>query len=520
MARVVAATEQLRVAEAALAAGRFPEAIDLLRKTVRLDRDSPRPQLMLAYALWQSGEREQAILALRRLIERSPANPDAWFNLGNFYRAERRMDEAVAAFKRAGELQPANAAAQINAAYALVHAARFEEAEAAVRASLQRFPSEPDLLVNLAQIQRATHRLREALATLERCAELAPRHAGYRVTRGLARLELGEVPAALAELDAIISEQPELPDAHMARAQLLLAQRQYVAGWRDYLWRRERASWLAAEGRPFTTATASLEELRGRPVVLCAEQGLGDIIFFLRFAPIVEQAAASVHLEVEPRLRAILPVRWACAAPANAVRMLVGDLALIAGGAPVPSLGLAPEAARVAMARARLAQCGPPPYLGITWQGGIRWQDMPEPGSKLFKRVPPEALGNALASCGATLISVQRGAMAHDLAALAGAARRPVHDFSDVNENLPDAIAVLSLLVDYVAVSNTNVHFNDSLRKRTRVLVTQPAEWRWCLEGERSPWLTLAILYRQGNDGAWDGALARLKEDLREDVLR
>jgi len=514
LARLAAAAEQLRIAEAALAAGRFPEAAEALRKTVRLDRDSPRPQLMLAYALWQSGEREQAIGALRRLIQRAPANGDAWFNLGNFYRIEHRTDEALAAFKRAADLQPGNVAAHINVTHALVHAARFDEAEDAVRSSLKRFPSEPDLLVNLAQVQRATHRSSEALATLEHCVELAPRHAGYRVTRALARLELGEVQAALTELDGVISEQPELPDAHMARAQLFLARRQYAAGWRDYLWRRERASWLAAEGRPFTSGAPTLEELVGRPVVLCGEQGLGDILFFLRFAPVVERVAASVHLEVEPRLRVILPVRWASPAPANAARVLVGDLTLLAGGAPVPSLGLSPEAARVATARARLAQCGPPPYVGITWQGGIRWQDMPEPGAKLFKRVPPEAFGNALVACRATLISVQRGALPHDLAALARAAGRAVHDFSDVNDSLPDALAVLSLLDDYVAVSNTNVHFNDSLGKRTRVLVTQPAEWRWCLEGERSPWLGHAILYRQAKDGAWDSALARLQADV------
>jgi tetratricopeptide (TPR) repeat protein len=514
LARTAAAAEQLRIAEEALAARRFLDAAEILRKLVRLDRDSPRPQLMLAYALWQAQQRNEAIQALRRLIERFPANADAWFNLGNFYRAERQLDEAVAAFKRAGELQPANAAAHINAAYALVQAARFEEAEAAVLSSLQRFPAEPDLLVNLAQIQRATNRLREALATLERCVELAPRHAGYRVTRALVRLELSEEQAALAELDGVIGEHPEMPDAHLARAQLLLARRQYAAGWRDYLWRHERSRWLAAEGTPFTTATASLEELRDRPVVLCAEQGLGDIVFFLRFAPFVERVATSVHLEVEPRLRSILPRRWASPTPANAARVLVGDLALVVGGDPVPSLGLSPEPDRVDTARQRLAQCGPPPYLGITWQGGIRWQDMPEPGSKLFKRVPPQALGEALASCRATLISVQRGAMAQDLAALAEAAGRPVHDFSDVNEDLPAALALLSLLDDYVAVSNTNVHLNDGLGKRTRVMVTTPAEWRWCLEGERSPWFAHAALYRQEIDGTWGRALARLQQDL------
>src|SRR5262249_37846712 len=469
---------------------------------------------MLGYALWRAGQRAEAIQTLQRLTEVLPGNADAWFNLGNFYRAERRLDDAVAAFSRAAPLRSDNAEPWINLGYVLAQQGNFAEAERQLREAITRFPREPDLLVNLAQVQRATHRSSEALATLERCVQLAPRHTGYRVTRALARLELGEVQAAHAELDQLIREHPALPDAHMARAHLLLAQRQYAAGWRDYLWRRERASWLTAEGRPFTTAVASLEELRGRPVVLCAEQGLGDIIFFLRFASVVERVATSVPLEAEPRLREILPVRWASPAPANAARVLVGDLALIAGGAPVPSLGLSPEAARVATARSRLAQCGPPPYLAITWQAGVRWQDMTAPGAGLFKRVPPNALGKVLARTHATLISLQRGSLPQDLADLATAVGRSVHDFSDVNEDLPAAVAVLSLLDDYVAVSNTNVHLSDALGKRTRVLVTTPAEWPWCLQGARSPWFAHATLYRQSGDGAWDSALARLQADL------
>jgi hypothetical protein len=132
----------------------------------------------------------------------------------------------------------------------------------------------------------------------------------------------------------------------------------------------------------------------------------------------------------------------------------------------------------------------------------------------LFKRVPPAALGQALRRARGTLISVQRGALNGDLAQLAAAVQRKVHDFSDVNGDLPAALAVLSLLDDYVAVSNTNVHLNDALGRRSRVLVTTPAEWRWCIEGERSPWLTHARLYRQALEGAWHGALARLEEDL------
>jgi tetratricopeptide (TPR) repeat protein len=514
LARNAAAAEQLSIAEDALAAGRFLDAAEVLRKAIKLDRESPRPQLMLAYALWHAGQRDDAIRVLRRLIQRSPANADAWFNLGNFYRGERRLEEAGAAFRRAAQLRPDNAAAHVNLAHVLAQEARFDEAEAALRASLQSFPAEADLLVNLAQIQRATRRWRDAAATLERCLALAPQHPGYRVTRALVHLDAGETQEALAALDAIIRDHPDLPDAHFARAQLLLGQREYAEGWREYLWRPPRARWLAAQGQPFSATAPALDAVRGKSVALCGEQGLGDVLFFLRFAPLVERVAASLHVEVDARLKGILPPGWLSPSPPNAVRILLGDLPSIGGSDPVPSLRLSPDAARVAEARQRLAECGPPPYLGLTWQGGVPWEDMGQPGAGLFKRVPPAALGQALRRARGTLISVQRGALNGDLAQLAAAVQRKVHDFSDVNGDLPAALAVLSLLDDYVAVSNTNVHLNDALGRRSRVLVTTPAEWRWCIEGERSPWLTHARLYRQALEGAWHGALARLEEDL------
>lgn len=516
MTRATAGADKLRLAEVALASGRFAEAIALLRTATRLDRDSPRPGLMLAYALSLSGEAEEAIQVVRRVIQRSPANGDAWFNLGNLYRAARRFDEALHAFKRAALLQPDNAGAHINLGYVLVQLGKFAEAEEKLRWSLQRFPAEPDLLANLAQIQRATYRLNDALASLDRCVAMAPGHAGYRVTRAMVLRDLGRKDQALTELDSLIADHPHFPDAHSARAQVHLSRGEYAAAWADFLWRPERARWLLAQGKPANTPPLTLGDLRGRPVVLCGEQGLGDVIFFLRFAPLVAEVASSVHLSVNPRLLSILPKRWCLPAGPDAVSILVGDLGAIFGSKPVPSLQLAPDPELRERVLERLSRCGPRPYLGVTWQGGFRWEDMPEPGSRLFKRVPPSELGQALSVTRGTLISLQRGSMPEDLKALSSAAGRQVHDFSEVNENLAEALALLSAIDDYVAVSNTNVHFNDAIGKRTRVLVTHPAEWRWSMEGDRSPWLTGALLYRQDMHGSWRAALARLQEDLTE----
>jgi hypothetical protein len=79
---------------------------------------------------------------------------------------------------------------------------------------------------------------------------------------------------------------------------------------------------------------------------------------------------------------------------------------------------------------------------------------------------------------------------------------------------LPDALALLAGLDEYVAVSNTNVHLNEAIGRGTRVLVTHPSEWRWTRDDPRSPWFPQAIAYRQAQDGSWANALLALQKDL------
>lgn len=509
------AAEQIRLAEDALAAGRFKEAVNALRKALPLDRESPRPRLMLGYALWRSGQRAEAIQTLQQLVEMAPDNADAWFNLGNFYRTERRFDDAVAAFRRAVPLRRDNAEPWINLGYVLAQQGHFAEAQRELGEAIARFPREPDLLVNLAQVQRATRHWNDALATLDRCLALAPHHNGYRITRSIALDESGQPDRALAELSALLDSAPAIAEARFARAQMRLSRRDW-GGWEDYLWRPDRLRWLAKQGMRPTQPAATRAEVAGRDVVLVGEQGLGDVVFFLRFAKLLEPAARSVRAEVDSRLEPILPREWTSSPEGSAVpiRILLGDLPAMFQQGPLPSLELAADAGRSAELKARLSSCGPAPYIGVSWQAGVPWTDMSAPGAGIFKRVPPADLGRTLRAIPGTLISLQRAAPAGDVEALSAAAERPVQDFSWVNENLPDALALLAGLHDYVAVSNTNVHLNEAIGRSTRVLVTHPSEWRWTRDDERSPWFRHAVAYRQAQDGSWATALHALRKDL------
>ena len=75
-------------------------------------------------------------------------------------------------------------------------------------------------------------------------------------------------------------------------------------------------------------------------------------------------------------------------------------------------------------------------------------------------------------------------------------------------------LALLSLMDEYVTVSNTNVHLRAETGRTSRILVPNPPEYRWMAEGEESPWFPGCKGYRQKVGGEWEEVLAMLAEDL------
>jgi len=176
-----------------------------------------------------------------------------------------------------------------------------------------------------------------------------------------------------------------------------------------------------------------------------------------------------------------------------------------------PPLRLPPLSARVAALRARLEQLGRGPYLGLTWRAGPRIR-VEERG--LVKRIDGALLGTALGQWPGQLLALQRSPEAGEIGQLAHALGRPLHDFSALNDDLEDMLALLALLDEYVGVSNTNMHLRAAAGRPARVLVPHPPEWRWMTSGSRSPWFPEFTVYRESRQSGWTAALAALARDL------
>jgi hypothetical protein len=354
-----------------------------------------------------------------------------------------------------------------------------------------------------------------ALADYARALQLAPGHAQIHYNLGhLHHKSTGDLGLAIACYRDAIRLDPRYATAHHNLSHALYLEGELEEAWTESRWRPKRERYerhLAQTSRRY--ALPAPGELPGARIIVMSEQGLGDALFYLRFAPALRELGARLDFAGLPRIHAILGrtglfERIAADAAEldlpGAFHVLAGDLALVAqqarpGLVLAPPLKLAPEASRADSMNAKLRSLGPPPYTTVAWRSG---QVQTGPRETLAKNLPLEVLASALRATRGTLVSVQRDPHADETKALATLVGRTVHDLSAVNADLEDCLALMAASDDYVGVSSTLVHLRASAGGPARIFVPFPWEWRWMAAGD-SPWFPGMKVIRQKAGGSW-----------------
>ena len=506
----------LRSALAALASG--DEAAErLFRQVTARDPLNAEAWHVLATIACRAGRAEEGLSLAERAHGLSRRDPQYLNTLGIASAELGRLDEAVQWLRRALKQRPDYVDAHYNLGKALAKRGELDEAERELRRAAALAPQRLDVASNLGCVLlERPGGANEASALFERLARAAPDNEQYAMNLGNALWATQGADAAGAHYERFLERHREAALVHYVLALNLLARGRFADGWRQYDWRRRLAGMRLAE----RGVDALAADLSGRRVLLRREQGLGDELFFLRFVPELRRRGAKVAFDCSPKLAPLLAGNAQLEPLADAdLTMPVGDLPLLLGsGDTPPPFPLAPDARRLATWRERLAAAGPPPYVGVTWRAGTALPRQAEFARRdvdaLRKEVPLAPLAEALAGVRATLVLLQRQPGPGEAAEFSRRTRGPSCDLTALNEDLADMAAVLALMDDYVAVSNTNVHLRASCGRSSRVLVPFPPEFRWMERGDDSPWFLEHRLYRQNADRSWSTALTSLAGDL------
>src|SRR5262249_33673634 len=117
---------------------------------------------------------------------------------------------------------------------------------------------------------------------------------------------LNRYDEALADLSRALTLKPDYADAHLNEALVRFCLGDLAAAWPKYEWRWKCPYWPEKRRDFRRPLWLGQEPLVGKAILLHAEQGLGDTLHFVRYAPLIAAQGAKVFLEVQPALKALV----------------------------------------------------------------------------------------------------------------------------------------------------------------------------------------------------------------------
>ena len=500
--------------------GRFEEALASYDKAIAGRAGSPVVYYNRGVALSQLTRLDEALESFDRTIALRPDYVAAHVKRGTVMLELRRHEDALASLDRAIVLKPDHAEAFYNRGLILQEQGRPVDAIASYDRAIAVKAEFAEAFNNRGNALKDLQRFEEALADYDRAIAASPDFTAAHYNRGIALLELKRPDEALASYDHAIALKPDYAEAQFSRGLCRLAMG-HAAGWNDFehRWRIKNHPALdAAADAPIWSG----EDLSGRSILVCAEQGLGDAIHFSRYVPRLAEAGASVSLLAPDRLHGILSalpgkIRLISGVAANdrfdfrcALMSLPSLLRADLTNIPLSIPYLAVDPNRATEWRQRI---GPHGFrVGISWQGA-RWHE----GAEIVGRSIPLIEFRPLSQIpGVRLISLQKNLGVEQIAQLP--AGMTVETLGDDFDAGPDAFAdtvALAEHLDLIITCDTSIaHVAGARGRPTWIALKYVPEWRWMLEGSRSPWYPTVRLFRQQVRGDWSAVFREMAAEL------
>ncbi|MDD9878749.1 MAG: tetratricopeptide repeat protein [Magnetovibrio sp.] len=506
------AAEAFKAAAAEHKAGRLEAAVREYRRALARDPAHLGALNNLAAALADLGRGAEAADAYAAALPHHPSVAAIHANLGNLSRQLGEFPDAAGHYERALALDPAMAEVRYALGVLLRRLGRPDPAREHLARAAAGLPGDARPGTALALLALDGGDTATAEARISEALEADAGDADAWNVLGVTAKATTDLDTAAQAFDRALAIQPDHAEARTNRGSLRLLGGDWAGGWADYRW-RWRGAGRAAPGAGYGRPLWDGAEVPGGTVLLVGEQGFGDTLQFVRYAPMVKARAARVVLECRPELASLLagaPGVDAIAAPGSAppdidaYRPLL-DLPGLFGTGPES----VPAAAGYLSAPApRPLDAAPDAAVGLVWAGS------PGHENDRNRSIGLRALAPLLGVPGVRFFSLQTGPAADQLAALDGAGR--VTDLGRGLGDFADTAASLAGLDLVISVDTATAHLAGAMGRPTWLLVPKVPDWRWGLGGGTTPWYQSLTLFRQTDAGDWRGPVAALAEALRK----
>ena len=418
----------------------------------------------------------------RTILKSNRRHFDATCLLGAILLQRNEIEAAAERFQRAIKFATPDiptqnmAEAHGNYGVALANLGRLEEAVESLKRAIGLAPNLVSAQTNLVSAFHKLGLFADALALADQMIAAHPTSASAHYARGRALDRLHRFEAALLSFNQAIALKPNYHEAYYGRSLCRLMLGNFRQGWDDGEHRWHCPGFSANHDPAFAPSSLMREALKGKRILVAAEQGAGDEIMFASMIPDLQRDARSVSLECDRRfiglfgrsfegvnlVARISPPIWKGAefdyvVPAQSLGHLYRDAA-----ADFPnrvSFLMASDMITDSWKR-RLSGLGDGMKIGISWQGGADHTRRRE------RSMPLEMLARNLTIENACLVSLQYGQTRQEIEEVNQSLAKPVIRFESSQIDDFDQLAGLVSALDVViTVDNTMAQLCGALGK-------------------------------------------------------
>jgi tetratricopeptide (TPR) repeat protein len=526
--------------------GQLGAAVNSYGKALAIKPDYAEVHSNLADTLHEFGQLEAAIRSYKMALAIKPNYAEAHYSLGNTFKGIGQPEAAVKCYEKALAIKSNYAEAHSNLGVTLQELGQLDAAVKSYEKALAIKPDYADAHYNLGVTLQELGQLDAAVKSYGKALAIKPDYADAHYNLGVTLQELDLLDAAVKSYEQALAIKPDYTEAHsnlgithrdlghlgtaincykkalaispdhaVAKWNLSLSQLvtgNFKEGWKNYESRLKKKDFK--QERHYSQPLWGSSSLVGKTLFLYPEQGIGDMIQFIRYVKVLSTKTTKIIVECPKSLHQLFST-----IPEINVLVTKGD-ALPHFDYHVPLLSL-PKILKTTIKTIPVDI----PYLFLEKNNerpvntqpralniGIVWAGNSAHNNDKNRSVDLSFFSAIMNIHNTQFYSLQVGDRRDDL---------NQEDFAshiiDAGKHLghyAETATVINQLNLIITVDTSVAHLAGAMGKPVWVLLPFASDWRWLLERYDSPWYPTMRLFRQQSRGDWESVFNEVHKAL------
>jgi len=482
----------------------------ILKQLMRIDPEHSSGLQLLGLAKHRLGKNTEAIEIFQTALELDPDNADNYNNIGLAYGALGNHERAIENIKKAVELKPDH--------YLFLN--------------------------NLALQHRLINKYDLAVSYLEKALEICPNSAQMWTNLGGLYGEMKQIQKSLDCFNEAIESDPCYSAAHVDAAFAYHLLGNWEEGFDSYEWRFEYFEQMRFYKKAYNQSKRwnGIDSLKGKTILVYAEQGLGDCLHFIRFIPELKAKGCKVIVHCPLSLDAL--VRRCEGVDDTSNRDIVNET-----GEEFPPYDYQCCTMSLPHLLRSYNYSGKPyikpvtnnfkkfvndEYGEDTLKIGIAWAGSPAHPHDPTRSIPLKHFRSIYETEGVKLLSLQfdtrprkyggfdmrPGSAGKIVDYSEGCENMKLIDLTTMIQSMEDTCTILAGLDLVIACDTAIVHLAGAMGVPCWMCIPYNPDWRWGEESNKTIWYDSVKIFRQKTRGDWAGVLEEVQKELNETLLQ